>query len=55
MRIIWLLMGGGAVLFLASIVLLVVTHPNTPANALNTFAKSDIDALVMGQYLVSKT
>ena len=34
MRIIWLLMGGGAVLFLASIVLLVVTHPNTPANAL---------------------
>ena len=28
---------------------------NTPANALNTFAKSDIDALVMGQYLVSKT
>jgi carbamoyltransferase len=27
---------------------------NTPGNALNTFAKSDIDALVMGQYLVSK-
>ncbi len=27
---------------------------NTPQNALNTFAKSDIDALVMGQFLVSK-
>ena len=26
----------------------------TPQNALNTFAKSDIDALVMGQFLVSK-
>jgi carbamoyltransferase len=27
----------------------------TPQNALNTFAKSDIDALVMGQFLVKKT
>jgi carbamoyltransferase len=27
---------------------------NTPANALNTFAKSDIDALVMGQFFVTK-
>jgi carbamoyltransferase len=27
---------------------------NTPQNALNTFAKSDIDALVMGQFLVGK-
>jgi carbamoyltransferase len=26
----------------------------TPQNALNTFAKSDIDALVMGQFLVKK-
>ena len=28
---------------------------NTPENALNTFARSDIDALVMGQFLVHKT
>jgi carbamoyltransferase len=27
---------------------------NTPGNALNTFAKSDIDQLVMGPFLVSK-
>ncbi len=27
---------------------------NTPANALNTFARSDIDALVMGQFFVTK-
>jgi len=27
----------------------------TPQNALNTFAKSDIDALVMGQFLVKKS
>ena len=27
---------------------------NTPLNALHTFAKSDIDALVMGQFLVRK-
>ena len=27
---------------------------NTPQNALNTFTKPDIDALVMGQFLVSK-
>ncbi len=27
---------------------------NTPRNALNTFANSDIDQLVMGPFLVSK-
>ena len=27
---------------------------NTPENALSTFARSDIDALVMGQFLVHK-
>jgi hypothetical protein len=33
-RLIWLLIGGGGLLFVACALLLVVTHPQTPANEL---------------------
>jgi len=33
-RLIWLLIGGGAVIFVVCALLLAYTHPNTPANRL---------------------